>query len=178
MEIPAASIESQSPIVTHRCSRPGQEALRSLLRHCDDPGASSNSWACRKASCHRCVDLNWNLYCHPTYAHGLPLPYAQIQTTLQNITLSAQQGCQICSLLCEGITAVSRSLIDKDPAYSEMLAKSILEIELRHDGPVIVRLCAHDDEDTTYLLVEFYTRRGAPMQPLFIIWSLSKPNSR
>jgi hypothetical protein len=52
---------------------------------------------------------------------------------------------------------VSRSLIDKDVAYSERLAKSGLVIELRHDGPVIVRLCAPDDEDTTYLLVEFYT---------------------
>lgn len=169
MEIPAASIETQSPIVTHRCSRPGQEALQSPLQHCDDPGASSNSWACHKAFCNCCVDLNWNLYCHPTYARGLPLPYTNIQTTLQNITLSAEQGCQICSLLCEGITAVSRSLIDKDAAYSEMLAKSILEIELRHNGPVIVSLCAHDDEETTYLLVEFYTRLGAPMQPLFII---------
>jgi hypothetical protein len=69
-------------------------------------------------------------------------------------------------------------LIDKDAAYSEMLAKSILVIELRHNGPVIVRLCAHDDEDTTYLLVEFYTRGGAPMHPLFIILSLSQPNSR
>jgi hypothetical protein len=49
-------------------------------------------------------------------------------------------------------------LIDKDAAYSKMLAKSILEIELRHDGLVIVRLCAYDNEDTTYLLVEFYTR--------------------
>jgi hypothetical protein len=46
-----------------------------------------------------------------------------------------------------------------------MLAKSILEIELKHDGPVIVRLCAHDDEDTTYLLVEFYTRRGGRCSP-------------
>lgn len=169
MEILAAPIESQSPIVTHRCSRPGQEALQSLLQHCDDPGASSNSWAGRRASCNRCVDLNWDLYCHPTYARGLPLPFAKIQTTLQNITLSAEQRCQICSLLCEVITAVSRSLIDNDAAYSEMLAQSILEIELRHDGPVIVRLCAHDDEDTTYLLVELYTHRGAPMQPLFII---------
>jgi len=71
--------------------------------------------------------------------------------------LSAKQGCQICLLLCKGITAVSRSLIDKDVAYSKMLAKSILEIELRYDKPVIVRLCAYDNEDTTYLLVEFYT---------------------
>jgi len=178
MEIPTASIESQSPIVTHRCSRPGQEALQSPLQQCDDPGASKNSWACHKASCNRCVDLNWNLYCHPTYAHGLPLPYAQIRTTLQNITLSAERGCQICSLLSEGITAVSRSLIDKDAVYSEMLAESNLVIELRHNGPVIVRMCAHDDEDTTYLLVEFYTHRGTPMHPLFIILSLSQPNSR
>jgi hypothetical protein len=83
---------------------------------------------------------------------------------LQNVTLSAERGCQICSLLCEGIAAVSRSLIDKNAAYSEMLAESILVIELRHNGPVIVSLCARDDEDSTYLLVEFYTRQGAPLQ--------------
>lgn len=160
MEIPAASIESQSLIGTHRCSRLGQKASPS--QHCDDPGVSNNSWPCQKASCNSCVDLNWNLYSHPPYAHGLPLPYTQIQTTLQNITLSAERGCQFCSLLCEGITAVSRSLINKDAAYSGMLAKSILVIELRHNGPVIVNLCAYDDEDTTYLLVEFYTCRGVP----------------
>jgi hypothetical protein len=169
MEIPAPSMESQSLIVTHRCSRPDQKALRSPLQHCDDPGVSNNSWACQKASCNRCVDLNWNLYCHPTYAHGLPLPYAQIKTTLHNITLSAERGCQICSLLCECITAVSRSLINKDASYSEMLAKSILVIELRHNGPVIVNLCAHDDEDTTYLLVEIYTRQSALPVHDFII---------
>jgi hypothetical protein len=124
-------MENQSPIVTYRCGRPGQKALQSPLQHCDDPVVSKNSWACQKASCNRCVDLNWNLYCHPTYAHGLPLPYTQIKTTLQNITLSAERGCQICSLLCEGIIAISKSLINKDASYSEMLAKSILVIVLK-----------------------------------------------
>jgi hypothetical protein len=125
-----------------------------------------------KASCNICVDLNWDLYDHPFAVHDgrrRPLPYTQIQTTLQNVSISAERGCNICSLLYEGITRVSRCLVDKDESYSEMIAKSILTIEVRHNGPVMVRMCAHDDEDTTYLRVEFYAQGGALLHSAFIM---------
>ncbi|KAH8586365.1 heterokaryon incompatibility protein-domain-containing protein [Bisporella sp. PMI_857] len=76
---------------------------------------------------------------------------------MPNIVRSAEQGCQTCSILCEGIARVSKSFVEQEELFSDWFCKSLLRIELRHDGPFIVELCPQDDEDTTYLLVAFFS---------------------
>lgn len=142
------------PIATHRCYQPG--SLR-----CDNPG-SNHSWSCKQALCSSCVDLDWDLY-YPPKSAGLPLPSRSIMTTMPNVTRFAEQGCLTCSILQEGILAVSKSIIEQESLYSDWLAMSLLSIEIRHDGPLLVELCSHEDEDTTYLLVEFYSLKGMPV---------------
>lgn len=152
MEHFSVSNSGQVPIASHRCSQ------LNLLR-CDDP-SSSDSWDCDLASCSSCVDLNWSLYYSAKNYQGLPLPYRRIETTMSNISRSAEQGCQTCSILCEGIACVSKSFIEEEESYSDWFCKSLLRIELRHDGPFTVELCPQDDEDKTYLLIEFFTLKG------------------
>jgi hypothetical protein len=153
MEHLSVSNSGEVPIASHRCRQ------LDLLR-CDDLG-TSDSWNCELASCSSCVDLNWNLYYPASTSQGLPLPYRRIETTMTNITRSAEQGCQTCSILCEGIACVSKSFIEQEELFSDWVCKSLLRIELRHDGPFTVELCPQDDEDTTYLLIEFFSLKGA-----------------
>lgn len=140
------------PLSSHRCL--GVESLK-----CDSSDDKS-FWSCQLASCSSCVDLNWNFYYGRKMANGLPFPYRRLKTTLRNIKRAAEIGCKTCSIICEGIFIVSKSLIDREPLYANWLSMSHLNIELRNRGPVVIEVCPWDDEDTTYLLVEFYTLPG------------------
>jgi hypothetical protein len=75
----------------------------------------------------------------------------------------AEKGCETCSIFCEGVSACGRSFMEQEPLYREWLSMSQLIIELRNKGSVVVEICPWDDEDTTYLSVEFYTSQVLPI---------------
>lgn len=136
---------------THRCSN-------LLSGYCDDPeNVRAISSPCQRATCNYCVDLSWDLYCDPENICFFDI---SIQTTFQGITRSAERGCQTCSLLCEGLTAVTRSLNDQDAYDGEMLAIGHLEIHIRNHGSISVQVYHKLDRIKCCLEVEFYADRG------------------
>ncbi|KAL2072773.1 hypothetical protein VTL71DRAFT_12116 [Oculimacula yallundae] len=141
---------------THRCTRYSMET-----EYCDDPD-NKHSWPCHQAACNYCVDLDWNLY-----QKDYSMNEAAIETMFKNVTVSVERGCKLCSLLCQGVTAVSKSMISEDTTFWEKLEYSRLRINLRKDRSVVATVGYPFN-----LEVEFYSRPGD--QPLSHIFGIAE----
>ncbi|KAH7363868.1 heterokaryon incompatibility protein-domain-containing protein [Rhexocercosporidium sp. MPI-PUGE-AT-0058] len=145
-------------LVTHCCSRASLLGNRSI-KFCNEP--NSSSWSCHRATCNRCVDLNWDFYADLS-GFGDYSSSRHIMTTYRSIIASAKIGCHLCSLLCEGIAAVTKSVIDQDILSRDTLQSANLSIQLRRHASTMVSLIGPAGE--WEFPVEFYTSGGLDSQ--------------
>lgn len=137
--------------------------------YCDEPSAGGSKYdtnfdysvfSCRKAKCQTCVDLDPELYpdramWHETlYWKEFDPEAREIHVTWKSLLESAIGGCEICSILKEGISRVggSKAKVPENIFCIELL--NGFTVRLTHETP--------DDpvEEVERLVVEFHRGLG------------------